>query len=348
MLGRLVVWAEDWKVAASEGKPMQSRQPILPRILGIALMTTAIVLSPSFAGSQSAAPARVAAPARSVESIGAVPTEKDLSATQEQLIKLLRLSPTLTTVVARDPSLLANQEYVAHNNPQLALFLESHPEIARNPEFYLFTKLNEDGGPDQALERAVWPQFSEGRRTPSQWENFSNNLTPFLVFLCVLAATIWLTRLFVESRRWSRVFKLQSEVHGRLIEKFGSNQDLLVYMDTEAGKRFLEAAPIPIHAEEGQSLPNVIARILTPLQIGIVLSLLGAGFLGLRHASADMEIPMLVIGTVLLMPGVGFIISAGVTWLLAGRLGLMPADVARAARSEAARSELDLHSRDRQ
>jgi hypothetical protein len=37
-----------------------------------------------------------------------------------------------------------------------------------------------------------------------------------------------------------------------------------------------------------------------------------------------MEIPMLLLGTVALMPGLGFIISAGVTWVLAGRLGLMP------------------------
>jgi hypothetical protein len=33
---------------------------------------------------------------------------------------------------------------------------------------------------------------------------------------------------------------------------------------------------------------------------------------------------MLVFGTLALMPGLGFIISAGVTWVLAGRLGLMP------------------------
>jgi hypothetical protein len=33
---------------------------------------------------------------------------------------------------------------------------------------------------------------------------------------------------------------------------------------------------------------------------------------------------MLVLGTLVLMPGLGFIISAGVTWVLAGRLGLMP------------------------
>ena len=37
-----------------------------------------------------------------------------------------------------------------------------------------------------------------------------------------------------------------------------------------------------------------------------------------------MNVPMLVMGTVVLMPGIGFIISAGVTWVLAARLGLMP------------------------
>jgi hypothetical protein len=37
-----------------------------------------------------------------------------------------------------------------------------------------------------------------------------------------------------------------------------------------------------------------------------------------------MHIPMLVLGTVALMPGIGFILSAGVTWVLAGRLGLIP------------------------
>jgi hypothetical protein len=33
---------------------------------------------------------------------------------------------------------------------------------------------------------------------------------------------------------------------------------------------------------------------------------------------------MLIVGTLLLMPGLGFILSAGVTWVLAKRLGLMP------------------------
>ena len=54
-------------------------------------------------------------------------------------------------------------------------------------------------------------------------------------------------------------------------------------------------------------MPNAVARVLTPLQIGVVLVLLGIGFLLLRHASPELETPMLVLGTVVLMPGIGFI-----------------------------------------
>jgi hypothetical protein len=56
------------------------------------------------------------------------------------------------------------------------------------------------------------------------------------------------------------------------------------------------------------------------------MALLGVGFFMLRHVrpDRDMETAMLVIGTVFFMPGLGFILSAGITWVLAGRLGLMP------------------------
>jgi hypothetical protein len=256
---------------------------------------------------------------------GAVASDKDVAATQEELIRLLKQSPTLTAVVARDPSLLSNQDYVRRNNPQLAQFLENHPEVQLNPDFYLFTHLNVEGGQRyEALEREVWPDLADARRGPRFSDEIAGDLAPVLVFLCVMGLLVWLTRLFVENRRWGRIFRLQTEVHGKLIDRFSVNQELLTYMGTEAGKRFLEAAPIPIDFEPQQRVPNAVARVLTPLQIGIVLSLLGAGFLMLRHAEADMRIPMLVIGTLFLMPGLGFILSAGITWILAGRLGLIP------------------------
>ncbi|MGB6686265.1 MAG: hypothetical protein WBE76_00315 [Terracidiphilus sp.] len=288
--------------------------------------TLAALLFASIGATQSiCAQARPAAPAAPAPATTPVQTDQDLQATQEQLIKLLRLSPTLTTVVEHDPTLLSNQEYVNRNNPQLGQFLMSHPEVARNPEFYLFTHLNTEGGRDEALERAVWPEQNQPWRQPSAGERMLDNLIPFLVFLGILAALLWLTRQLLENRRWSRIFKLQTDVHSRLIEKFGNSQEILTYMGTEAGKRFLEAAPIPVGFESEQRVPNAVARVLTPLQIGVVMVLLGIGLLAIKnYLGADMVSPMLLMGIVVLMPGIGFIISAGITWFLAGRLGLMP------------------------
>jgi len=310
--------------------------PISPRSTSWLVRSLAVpaLLCASFAAAQTPAatahtpaPAKAAAPARPATQPGepAEVNDRDLANTQHELIRLLKLSPTLTTVVARDPSLLSNQEYVSRNNPKLAEFLTAHPEVARNPDFYLFTHVHmEDGSPDEALERAVWPEL-----IPRQRDSWSANdvITPIAVllgFACFLGAVIWLTRQFLDGRRWGRIFKLQSEVHGRLIDKFSSNQELAGYMDTEAGKRFLEAAPIPLRSEGDQRMPNAIARVLTPLQIGIVLVLLGIGFFMLRNVRIEMHEPMLVLGTIALMPGLGFIISAGITWVLAARLGLIP------------------------
>jgi hypothetical protein len=59
------------------------------------------------------------------------------------------------------------------------------------------------------------------------------------------------------------------------------------------------------------------------------MTLLGAGLLYLRHSVPNGGSALLVIGTVVLMPGLGFILSAGITWLLARHLGLMPESGAR-------------------
>lgn len=268
----------------------------------------------------------------------APPNDREVAETQAELIRLLRLSPTLTTVVSHDPSLLSNQDYVQRNNPQLAAFLATHPDVARNPDFFLFSHLKHiDGEPDEALERAVWPDVYRERPGPSSFDKFWEGFIPLLGFTIALIAILWLARVFVENRRWNRIFKMQSDLHGRLIEKFMNNQELAVYMETEAGRKFLEAAPIPVAFEQSQHVPSAVARVLTPLQAGIVMVLLGIGLLLLRHAGPETDTPMLILGTVVLMPGIGFIISAGLSWVLASRLGLMPETSAQ-ARFEEGRS----------
>lgn len=253
------------------------------------------------------------------------PSEKDVADVQEQFLHLLRLSPTMTAAVAADPSLLADQQYVARSNPELAQLMASHPEIARNPEFYLFSKLNpSDGHRDKALQRVIWPDLTPQQQQEPSAPRIVHDIVPIFVVPTILGAFVWIIYIFVQSRRWNRTFKLQSEIHGRLIEKLGTSQDLAAYMETEAGKRFLMASPVAIGSESGQRMPNTVSRVLTSLATGIVLALLGIGFLLLRNAGPDTAEPMLITGTLLLMPGIGFILSAVATWVLARRLGLMP------------------------
>jgi hypothetical protein len=255
-------------------------------------------------------------------------SEKDVAALQDQLLQLLRVSPTLAEVVARDPSLLSNADYVNHNNPELARFLQAHPEIAHNPDFYLFNNLHgEHEQPSETLERKLWPATSE-QSSGITLEVIRDGI-PFLVFLCILSALLWLIPVLLENRRWNRIFKLQTEVHGKLIERFASSQEVLTYMSTDAGKRFLEATPIAVGIERQTPVPSPVARVLTPLQIGVVMTLLGLGLLYLRHNLPDAAAPLLVAGTIALMPGLGFIISAAITWVLARHLGLMPEGGAR-------------------
>lgn len=254
----------------------------------------------------------------------APPSDSELADTHEQLIALLRMSPTLTQVVETDPTLLADQEYIARTNPQLAQFLVQHPEVTRNPDFYLFASFPQQRGGRRVdgLRRRM-----NGNEPPNEQEmreRYLGTVMGILTFIGIVGSLLWLIHILFENRRWTRVFRLQSEVHSKLIDRFASNQDLLQYMDTEPGRRFLEAAPIPLEFERDQRLPGGLARVLAPLQIGIVLTLLGVGLLILQRSLPDIAGPLLVFGMVSMMPGIGFIISAIITWRISAHLGLMP------------------------
>ncbi len=259
-----------------------------------------------------------------VAQAAAVP-ETDPVVTQQGLIKLVRLSPTLVEVLERDPSLLGDEAYVGRVNPELAQYVVAHPEVARNPDFYLFTELDRSHARHfDVLQRKMWPNEDGSRRGETPGDEAMRSIVPFLVFVCVLIAVLWLIYVLLQNRRWTRASRLQVEAHTKLMDRFGSNQELLAYMQSEAGRRFLEAAPIPMDIEAGQRLPNVVSRVLLSLQVGVVLGLLGFGLLFLRRALPHEGAPLLVIGTVFLMPGLGFVVSAVITWVLAGKLGLMP------------------------
>ena len=80
------------------------------------------------------------------------------------------------------------------------------------------------------------------------WRSIGGDIAGFSVFLVITFVLIWAIKTLIEQRRWSRLSSIQTEVHSKLLDRFTSNEELLAYIQTPAGKRFFESAPIPLEA----------------------------------------------------------------------------------------------------
>lgn len=107
-----------------------------------------------------------------------------------------------------------------------------------------------------------------------------------------------------------------TELQAKLLDRFATGQELLTYLQTEEGKRFVESASVE-HS-------NPLGRILAAVQAGVILTLIGIALLFLRGRISGGEDAFLGFGTVVLALGVGFLISSGVSYALSKSMGLLP------------------------
>jgi hypothetical protein len=235
-----------------------------------------------------------------------------MAKTRSDFYLLLRNHPRLVGVFYHDPSLLGDLDYVKKNGPDLAAFVEQHPEVAQNPEFF--------------LGEEVQRMHDSDTRTRNDRESASmrimDDVWPFMVFVIVTGVLMWLIKVFLENRRWGRIAKVQAEVHAKLMDKFSSSQDLQAYMQTEAGKRFLESAPIPVEPDQKIRMSAPLGRILWSVQVGLILAMGGIALLFVRSNVPEGVQPLTVFGTLGLMLGLGFVLSAGAAYVLSRHLGL--------------------------
>jgi hypothetical protein len=245
---------------------------------------------------------------------------QDANETRERLQQLLdKYPPTLGQVLKLDPSLLERPEYMAAY-PALAAFVAEHPEVAHNPAFF-FANVR---GPN-------WAQPND-RRTPAydMMGNVLGALAGLTVFAVVTATLIWLIRTIIDYRRWNRLSKVQTDVHTKLLDRFTANDDLLAYIQTPPGRKFLESAPISLQ-EEPRSIGAPLSRILWSVQAGVVLSLLGLGLLFVSgRVNEEVAQGVFVIGTLVMALGLGFVASAGVAYGISRRMGLLERPAASA------------------
>lgn len=227
--------------------------------------------------------------------------------TRERLRELLRQHPpAVGEVLRRDPA-LANPQYLAPY-PELVTFLQQHPEIARNPSYFFGTF--EFRAP-QARDRAQ-----------DMFEIVMAGLGLTLLGVAMFGTFIWTVRSIVDQRRWQKLTRTQAEVHGKLLDRLTSNDDLLAYIQTSPGRKFLESAPIAVGTEQApHNAP--LSRIIWSMQAGVVLASLGIGFWIVQSRFPDdMGEGFFIIGTLVAAIGIGFVISAGLAYVLSQRFGL--------------------------
>lgn len=276
----------------------------------------AFTLSLAFAGrlmAQSAPAASATAPAPRAaaaetpvsETANATTTDSSSMTSQEvrgQFTSLLHESPNeLPMILKLDPTLLSNDAYLS-GYPELQRFISAHPEVRRNPGFYLAAfRLP---GEHNALHEIVEP------------------ITICTVMAIIGFVMVWFVRTVIEQRRWTRLSSTQTEVHNKILDRLGSSNELLEYIKTPAGTKFLESAPIPLHAEPTREIgsPSLL-RALLSLQIGIIVAAggLGALLVSLRFDKEAAE-GFFALGAIAFSVGIGFVVSAAVSLYLARRV----------------------------
>jgi len=134
----------------------------------------------------------------------------------------------------------------------------------------------------------------------------------FLMFVAMVGLVGWVMYLFTEARRRQGRLKAQSELNGRLLDKFATAQEIVQFLQTPGGAQLLESF--------SGDRESPARGVLRSMHRGIILSVLSAGCLALAWHYRDYDNPLLVIGVTLLSLGVGFLISAAVTGRLAKTL----------------------------
>jgi hypothetical protein len=230
--------------------------------------------------------------------------------TQQDLWQVMRqYPPAVGEIIQRDPSLLSKADYMSAY-PSLAAFIGQHPEVARNPGFYF--------GSYQYRERTSREDAIE------MMQIILGGIAGGTVLIGVLSVFVWVIRTMVDHRRWVRTSKVQVEMHGKLLDRLTTNEDLLAYAQSPAGSRFLESTPIALDADTRATAP--VSRIIWSMQAGIVLMALGGGLWWVQsNAIEEVRQALAVIQAIVGSVGVGLMVSAVAAYFVSGRLGILPA-----------------------
>jgi hypothetical protein len=147
-------------------------------------------------------------------------------------------------------------------------------------------------------------------------------MDPFLIaFPILLAACSFVLWIIFSTIRRYKIARLQADLQAKLVDKFGTTQDLIAYTGTETGRELLRSLTL----EQGSPYDRIIGAV----QAGIVLFFVGAALLFVRNRVSGGEQLLLVLGTIFATLGIGFVLAAVASYSLSKSFGLLDRASAR-------------------
>lgn len=145
----------------------------------------------------------------------------------------------------------------------------------------------------------------------------SEHATIAVVIITLFSAITFILKTLIEGVSRTKVARAQTEVMTKMIDRFGSSQELVAYLQSEAGRRFIETVP------EGKTRPH--QRILNSVQGGAVLTVLGGGVMAAQSFMHDSDgrDAALGVGLLVLTLGAGLLVSAAAAWYMSRSWGLL-------------------------
>jgi hypothetical protein len=135
---------------------------------------------------------------------------------------------------------------------------------------------------------------------------------PMVISIAFFGMVVWIVWLSVSAK--NRRMQAQTEVQTKLIDRFGTSKEFIEFLQSPAGQRFVSGVEVTsaLYARD---------RIIRGFGTGIVISLLGLGFLAIWLA--DHNDGFIYPGFILLGLGLGFFFSALVSLKLSKHYGLI-------------------------
>lgn len=138
----------------------------------------------------------------------------------------------------------------------------------------------------------------------------------FIMLMMLMGTVVWVVWLIVSSNRLKAATRAIVEMNNKLIDKIESSQDLAAYLEKTMDRRLIEVIL--------SDPPGPAARIVGTTRVGIVLTCFGAGMFLLRiWKPLSRDVFCFAFGALGLSFGIGFLITAFITYWLSRRLNLI-------------------------